>query len=82
MSDSTNEHERSSFEFPRVSCSLVESPEFVVLGTICFHEDHNYLLVLVSKLFKRMVVDAYVYHKYCKSRGSTMVLALQLEHSC
>jgi hypothetical protein len=24
-----------------------------------------------SKLFRRMVVDAYVYHKYCKSHGST-----------
>jgi hypothetical protein len=57
MNDSTNEHEHFSFEFPNVSCSLLESLEFVVLGTICFHEDLNYPLNLVSKLFKRMVVD-------------------------
>jgi hypothetical protein len=29
-----------------------------------------------------MVVDAFVYHKYCKSRGCTMALTLQLEQKC
>jgi hypothetical protein len=29
-----------------------------------------------------MVVDVFIYHKHCKSWGSTMVLTLQLEHSC
>jgi hypothetical protein len=33
-------------------------------------------LILVYKLFKRMVVDAYVYHKYWRSRGCIMVLTL------
>jgi hypothetical protein len=51
MNDSTNEHECSSFEFPRDSCSLLESPEFVVLSTACSYEDHNHLLIFVSKLF-------------------------------
>jgi hypothetical protein len=37
-------------------------------------------LILISKLFRKMVVDAYVYNKYCKSHGCTMVLTLQLEH--
>jgi hypothetical protein len=45
-----------------------------------FYEDHNHLLVLVYKLFRRMVVDVYVYYKYCKSRSSIMALTLQLEH--
>jgi hypothetical protein len=31
--DSTNEHENFSFETPHVSCSLLESPEFVLLST-------------------------------------------------
>jgi hypothetical protein len=43
---------------------------------MCFHENHNHIFVLVHKLFKRTVVDVFVYHKYCKSRGSTMVLTL------
>jgi hypothetical protein len=52
MNDSTNEHERSSFEFPHDSCSLLESLEFVVLSTTCSYEDHNHLLIFVSKLLE------------------------------
>ena len=48
----------------------------IVLSTMCNYEDSNHLLIFVSKLFKRMVVDAFVYHKYYKSRSSTMVLTL------
>jgi hypothetical protein len=36
-------------------------------------------LILVHKLFKRMVVDAYVYYKYSKSHSCIMALTLQLE---
>ena len=43
------------------------------------YEDHNHLSILVSKLFRRMVVDAYVYHKYCKSHSGIVVLSLHLE---
>jgi len=82
MNDSTNEHESSSFEFPCVSCSLLASLELITLSTPCPYDDRNHLLILVSKLFRRMVVDAYVYHKHCKSHSSTMVLTLQLEHYC
>ena len=75
--DSTNKHEGSSFETPRISCSLLESPELIMLSATCFYKDHNRLLVY--KLFRRMVVDAYIYHKYCKSWGCIVVLTLQLE---
>ena len=75
--DSTNKHEGSSFETPHISCSLLESPELITLSATRFYKDHNYLLVY--KLFGRMVVDAYIYHKYCKSRGCVVVLTLQLE---
>jgi hypothetical protein len=44
------------------------------------YEDSNLLLILVCKLFKRMVMDAFVYHKYCKSHFCTVALTLQLEH--
>jgi hypothetical protein len=54
----------------------------IVLSTVCNYEDPNHLSILVSKPFKRMVVDAFVYHKYCKSHSSTVVLILQLEYYC
>ena len=80
--NSIDEHESFSFETPHVSCSLLESLEFILLKTTCTYEDPNLLLILIHKLFRRMVVDAYIYHKYCKSCCSTMVLSLQLEQRC
>jgi len=77
--NSTNKHEGFPFETPHVSCSLLESLELITLSATRFYEDHNHLLVLVNKLFRRMVMDAYVYHKYCKSHESVVVLTLQLE---
>jgi hypothetical protein len=79
--NSIGEHESFSFETPHVSCSLLESLEFVLLKTSCSYEDPNLLLILVHKLFRRMTMDCYIYHKYCKFCSSTMVLALQLEHN-
>ena len=77
--DSTNEHESFSFETPHVSCSLLESLEFVVLSTACCYEEDNLPSLLVAKLFRRMIVDVFVYHKYYKSHSSIAVLTLQLE---
>ena len=82
MNDSTNEHESSSFEFTHVSCSLLASLELITLSATGFYEDPNLLLILVCKHFNRMVVDAFVYHKYCRSHGSIVVLTLQLEPYC
>ena len=80
--DSTNEHENFSFEIPHVSCPLSESQKFVLLSTTCTHKNCNLHVILVQKLFRKMVVDANVYHRYCKSRGCTMVLTLQCEQKC
>ena len=80
--DSTYEHESFIFETPFDSCSccsLLESLEFVLLKTTCSYEYPNHFLVLLSKLFRRMVVVAFVYHKYCKSYSCTVALTLQLE---
>jgi hypothetical protein len=46
---------------------------------MCSNQDHNHLLALSSKTIRRMVVDAYVYHKHCKFCGCTMVLTMKLE---
>ena len=78
--NSITEHESFSFDTPHISCSHLESPEIVVLSVACCYEEDNHPSLLVSKLFRRMVVDVFVYHKYCKSHSSTMVLTLQLEH--
>jgi hypothetical protein len=78
--NSANEHENFSFEIPHVLCSLSKSPTFVLLSTSYTHENHNLLLLLlVHKLLRNMVVDAYVCHKYCRSYGCIVVLTLQLE---
>ena len=74
--DSTNEHESLTFETPHVSCPISKYPESVSLSITCFYEGHNHLSLLIYKLFGRMVADAYVYHKYCKSHGCNVVLTL------
>jgi hypothetical protein len=79
--DPTHEHESLIFGNHHSSCSFL-SPKLIMLSTMCLYEDPNLLSILVHKLFRRMVVDAYVYNKYCKSRVYTLVLTLQLEHSC
>jgi hypothetical protein len=78
--DSTIKYESFSFKTPHVSCSRLESPEIVVLSAACCYEEDNHPSLLISKLFRRMVVDVIIYHKYCKSCSSTAVLTLQLEH--
>jgi len=51
----------------------------MLLSTPRSYEEHNHLSLLVYKLFRRMVVYAFVYHKYYKSCSSTVALSLQLE---
>ena len=74
--NSTNKHESFSVETPHVSCSLLESLEFVLLKTTCPYEDPNLILILVIILFRRMVVYAFVDHKFCKSHSCIVVLTL------
>jgi hypothetical protein len=48
------------------SCSNEKSPKLFCLSTTT-HEIFNPLILSVPKDFERVVVDAYVYHKYCRS---------------
>jgi hypothetical protein len=77
--DSTIEDENFSFKTPHVSRSLFESPGFFVRSTTFFYEEDNYPSLLICKLFRRMIVDVFVYHKYCRSRSCNVALTLQLE---
>jgi hypothetical protein len=48
------------------SCSYEKSPELIGLSTTT-HEIFRPLILSIPKDFERMVVDTYVYHKYCRS---------------
>ena len=73
--ESTLEHEKEDYidehgsYFMNTSsntCSREKSPKPIGLS-IATHEIFNSLILHVHKDFERVVVDAYVYHKYCKS---------------
>jgi hypothetical protein len=49
-------------------CSYKKSPDSLSLFNIAPHEIFNPLMLPVPKDFERVAVDAYVYHKYYRSR--------------
>ena len=77
--NSTNKHE--TFEFPQDLCPDKDSPEFISLRATCSHQVSNHLLNFPSKMYKRVVVDAFIYHKHSRFCGSTMALTLQLKRN-
>ena len=79
VKDSINEHGSFILVIPQEPCSFNTSPESCMFCAPSTHEDCNYLKVLSFKTFRRPVVDAYVYHKYCKFCGCSMTLTLQLK---
>ena len=62
----TLEYEEKDF-VDKHGCFILESP------SPCF--------ILSTKMLRRMVVDAYVYHKNCKFPRCTVALTLQLKHN-
>ena len=74
--DSSNEHENFTFDIPCRPCSFNTTPESGMLCAPCTHEDYNQLKVLFCKIFRRLVVDVYVYRKHCRFRACTMALTL------
>ena len=74
--DSTNEHGSFTFDIPQKPCSFNTAPELGMLSAPCTHEDYNHLKVLFYKIFKRLVVDVFVYSKHCRFCGCTMALTL------
>jgi hypothetical protein len=77
-------HEKSSLEFENERnnsehrsyfintspspCSYKTSPQSIGLSNLTTFEISNPLFLSIYKNFKRAVVDAYVYIKYCRSR--------------
>ena len=62
-----NEHGSYFMNTSSNLCSHEKTPKSIGLSNATTHEIFNPLILPVHKIFKRVVVDAYVYHKYCKS---------------
>ncbi|RCV37715.1 hypothetical protein SETIT_8G085100v2 [Setaria italica] len=77
--DSIDGHGSFILEMPLEPCSFNASPELATLCALSMHEDYNHLKVLPCKKFRRLVVDAYAYHKHCKFCGGSLALTLQLK---
>jgi hypothetical protein len=50
-----------------IPCSYETSPNSIGLSILPTFEISNPLTLSIYKNFKRVVIDAYVYHKYCRS---------------
>ena len=66
--DYINEHASYFINTSSNPCSYEKFPESIGLSNIATHEIFNPLILPVHKNFERVVVDAYVYHKYYRSR--------------
>ena len=65
--DNINEQGSYFINTPSNPCSHEKSPKSIGLTNIATHEIFNPLILSIHKDFERVVIDAYVYHKYCKS---------------
>ena len=68
MEDFIDERGSYFLTIPSNPCSYEKSPESICNSTITC-QIYNPFLISVHKNFKRVVVDAFVYHKFCKFRG-------------
>ena len=75
--DSVDKHGSFTLDIPQEPCLHHASPESAMLSARSTHEDYNYLMVLFCMTFRRLVVDAYVYHKHCRFCVCTVALILQ-----
>jgi hypothetical protein len=65
--DDIDEHGSYFINISSNPCSHEKSLDLIGLSNIASHEIFNPLILPIHKYFKRVVVDAYVYHKYCRS---------------
>ena len=66
--DDIDEHGSYFMNTTSNPCSHEKSLELISLSNIATHEIFNPLIFPIHKDFERVLVDAYVYHKYYKSR--------------
>ena len=75
--DDINEYESYFMNTSSNPCSHEKSPEPIGLSNIATYEIFNPLILLVHKYFERVIVDAYVYHKYCRSHCVNLEIGTQ-----
>jgi hypothetical protein len=75
--DDIDEHGSYFMNTSSNPCSYEKSPESIDLSNITTHEIFNSLILSASKDFKRVVIDAYIYHKYYKSHCLTLEIGTQ-----
>ena len=66
--DDINEHGSYFMNTSSNLCSREKTPKSIHLLNTATHEIFNPLILPVHKFFERVVVDAFVYHKYYRSR--------------
>jgi len=77
-----NEQGSYFMKTPSIPCSYEKYPDSLSLSNIAPHEIFNPHMFPISKVFERMVVDIYIYHKFSRARvvnleSSTLILALE-----
>ena len=75
--DDIDEHGSYFMNTSSNPCSHEKSPESIGLSNIATHEIFNPLMLHVHKGFERVVVDAYIYHKYCISHCVNLEIGTQ-----
>jgi hypothetical protein len=74
--DDINEHGSYVMNTSLKPHSYEKFPKSIGLSTIT-HEIFNSLILSIPKGFERVVVDAYVYHKYCRSRSMNLDIGIR-----
>jgi hypothetical protein len=77
--DDINEHGNYSITISLKPCLYETSLNSIDLSNLSTFEIFNPLILSIYKNFKKVVVDTYVYHKYCKYRLEIGTLKLVLE---
>jgi hypothetical protein len=77
--DSTYKHGIFILDIPYESCSHNPSPESTMFSALTTHRGYNHLLVFYCRMFRRLIVDAYVYYNHIRFHVCTLVLTLQLK---
>jgi hypothetical protein len=75
--DDINEHGSYFMSTSLNPYSYEKSPDSIGLSNITTHKIFNPIILPAHKNFERVVVGAYIYHKYCRSRCVNLEIGTQ-----
>ena len=67
--DHVDEYQNYFLEEPQDPRFREKSPDSIFPSTNCTYESYTHPMLLFYQILVRMVVDAFVYHKYSKARS-------------